>query len=55
MLGSDLCCFRCKETFKNMPLLKAHLKEHWERENENLNKKGESNLDRDQEVPIRKR
>lgn len=32
LLKEDLCCWRCSASFKNMPQLKAHLQEEWDKE-----------------------
>jgi aprataxin len=32
ILKEDLACWRCDQGMKNMPILKAHLKDEWEKE-----------------------
>lgn len=29
LLKEDLCCWKCERDMRNMPLLKAHLREEW--------------------------
>ena len=40
LLKEDLVCWRCHSEFKNIPQLKAHLQEEWDKEaNREKNKK----------------
>lgn len=32
LLKETLCCWKCERDMKNMPLLKAHLQEEWDKE-----------------------
>ncbi len=32
ILKEDLSCFKCRKEFRNMPQLKAHLEEEWQKE-----------------------
>jgi aprataxin len=32
MLKEDLACWRCNASMKNMPTLKSHLQEEWDKE-----------------------
>lgn len=48
LLKADLSCWRCGKGLKNMPALKAHLREEWEEEGRRLKAEAEAEAKMDE-------